>query len=84
VVDLKSIDRAGWCFSNSVRLILGRHLVRMSVGTPAILTDDFREFPQSFQENTRVVYQLVHSKSLFINHTIIRHYTLLAMDSEIK
>jgi hypothetical protein len=56
----------------------------MSVGTPAILTDDFPGFPQSFEEIAGVGYRLGHSNSLFINHPIIRHYTHLATDSEIK
>lgn len=51
--------KMGWSIANTVdifREVLGR----ISAGTPVILTEVFRVFPQSLQENSGIVPRLDH------------------------
>jgi hypothetical protein len=59
---------------------LGVPRFKISARRPALLTDVFRDFPQSLQANAMIVLKLGHyrfisypSNSLFINHPIMRH-----------
>jgi hypothetical protein len=67
-----------WVRDNTLDLLFGRCSVRISSMTPAILTDDFRDFPQTLQENVGILPQLGQNRFLpnplkFIIHLSSSH-----------
>jgi hypothetical protein len=58
--------------------------------TPAILAEDFRDFPQSLQENSGMVPRLGHDRFLpnpfryIIIHLLSCHPTLYGLDTELR
>jgi hypothetical protein len=71
-------NRAGWS-SGSSRLVFRRCWVRISAGTPNILTDISlfqsvsRQIPKEYPDSATVSFQ-IPSDSSFIGHPIIRSY----------
>jgi hypothetical protein len=45
-------------------IVFGKCSVRISVGTPTILTEVFRDFPQLIRPNIGIAPQLVHDHLL--------------------
>jgi hypothetical protein len=55
--------------------VFGRCLVQLSANTSAFLTEVYRGFPQSIQENSMTVAQLVHEHFLLNPFQFIVHRT---------
>jgi hypothetical protein len=56
--------------------VFGKFSVRISVGTPAILTEAFRNFSQSLQTNARILPQIGHDRFLSNTFPCINHLML--------
>jgi hypothetical protein len=54
------------------RLVFRRYSVRIPIGTPAILTEVFRSFPQSLQANSRIGhdYCLPNPFQFIVHHSL--------------
>jgi hypothetical protein len=70
-------------------LVFGNWSVRISTGTPTILTDVFRGFPQSLQANSGWVLLLGYDRFLpnplqFIYHPTIRRYVISILKASLN
>jgi hypothetical protein len=56
-------DRTGWRIGDALTLF-GRCFIRISTGTPTMLTEGSRLFIQSLHANMGLVFRLVHGRFL--------------------